>query len=161
MIYAGLRLMNGRRIRSVEYLTLRFCGTCLGHLCARETLTGGSMKVSSWKHYFSAGSLSFFSFIALGAITLVVVACSSTTMTSTSTGSSMAQVSVRISDPATCQSPGGPFAHVFVTITDVRANVSSTAGDNDGGWVDLTPNLSKAPMQVDLLGQANDECFLA
>jgi hypothetical protein len=73
----------------------------------------------------------------------------------------MAQVSVSISDPATCKSPGGPFSHVFVTITDVKANVNSTAGDNDSGWVDLTPNLSKAPMQVDLLGQANNKCFLA
>lgn len=73
----------------------------------------------------------------------------------------MAQVNVRISDPATCRSPSGPFAHVYVTITDVKANVSSTAGDNDSGWVDLAPNLSKGPMQVDLLGQANNQCFLA
>jgi hypothetical protein len=50
---------------------------------------------------------------------------------------------------------------VFVTVTDVQANVSSTAGDNDSGWVDLTPKLSSAPKQVDLLGQANNQCFLA
>lgn len=68
---------------------------------------------------------------------------------------------VSISDPATCAGPSGPFSHVYVTITDVQANVSSTAGDNDSGWKDLTPNLSKQPKQIDLLGQANNQCFLA
>jgi hypothetical protein len=70
-------------------------------------------------------------------------------------------VTVSISDPATCAGPDGPFAHVYVTITDVQANVSSTAGDNDSGWKDLTPNLSSHPKQIDLLGQANSQCFLA
>jgi hypothetical protein len=53
------------------------------------------------------------------------------------------------------------LAHVYVTITDIQANVSSTAGDTDSGWKDLTPNLSKQPKQIDLLGQANNQCFLA
>lgn len=100
--------------------------------------------------------LALLSFVTL----TLVVACSSTS-TRTPSGSGMAQVNVRISDPATCQAPSGPFAHVYVTITDVKAHVSATAGDNDSGWVDMTPNLSKAPMQVDLLGQANNNCFLA
>jgi hypothetical protein len=73
----------------------------------------------------------------------------------------MGTVTVMVSDPATCQAPSGPFKNVYVTITDVKANVSSTAGDTDGSWVDLTPNLSKSPMQVDLLGLANPQCFLA
>jgi hypothetical protein len=73
----------------------------------------------------------------------------------------MATASVMISDPATCSGPTGPFAHVFVTITDVQANVSSSAGDGDSGWTDLTPGLSSQPKQVDLLGQANNQCFLA
>src|SRR5580765_4697154 len=81
----------------------------------------------------------------------------STTSTS-STGTALA--SVRISDPATCMAPNGPFSHVYVTIADVKAHVSATAGDNDAGWVDLTPSLSKAPVQVDLLGLASDQCFL-
>lgn len=68
---------------------------------------------------------------------------------------------VSISDPATCAGPDGPFAHVYITITDVQANVSSTAGDNDAGWKDLTPSLSSQPKQIDLLGQANNQCFLA
>jgi hypothetical protein len=66
-----------------------------------------------------------------------------------------------LSDPATCSGPTGPFAHVYVTITDVQANVSSTAGDGDTGWTDLTPGLSSQPKQVDLLGQASNQCFLA
>jgi len=73
----------------------------------------------------------------------------------------MATVNVRLSDPATCQAPTGPFSHVYVTISDVQANVSSSAGPSDSGWVDLTPTLSKAPQQIDLLGQANNQCFLA
>ena len=105
-------------------------------------------------------SLSSLGLVSLAAVTIFLVACSST-MTTTSTGSGMGQVSVMVSDPATCQSPSGPFSHVYVTITDVQANVSSTAGDNDMGWTDLTPNLAKTPMQVDLLGQATNGCFLA
>jgi hypothetical protein len=103
-------------------------------------------------------------FLFLIAAALIVVACSSTSTGSsgsTSPTSAMATVSIRVSDPATCQSPSGPFSHVYVTITDVLAHVSSTAGDGDPGWVDLTPSLSGAPMQVDLLGQANNQCFLA
>ncbi|KAA6461318.1 DUF4382 domain-containing protein [Acidobacteria bacterium AB60] len=66
-----------------------------------------------------------------------------------------------VTDPATCQAPTGAFSHVYVTITDVQANVSASAGSSDSGWVDLTPSLSKAPQQIDLLGQANNQCFLA
>jgi Domain of unknown function (DUF4382) len=87
---------------------------------------------------------------------LVVVACSSTTPTS---GSGMGKVSVLLSDPATCQAPNGPYQSVWVTVTDVQANMSSTAGPTDSGWVDLTPNLTPTP--VDLLGPAVDGCFLA
>lgn len=96
-------------------------------------------------------------FGCLLAVTLVMVACSS--MSGTPSTSGMGKVTVSISDPATCQaSGGGPFQAVYVTITDVQANISSTS---DSGWTDLTPNLSKAPMQINLLGQANNQCFLA
>src|ERR1700759_2144833 len=64
---------------------------------------------------------------------LVVAACSSSS--SSNTTGQMAMVSVHISDPATCEAPSGPFSHVFVTITDVQANVNSTAGSSDNGWV--------------------------
>jgi len=89
---------------------------------------------------------------------IVVVACSSSSSTP---ASGMGKVSVMVSDPATCQAPGGPYSAVWVTITDVKANVSATASDTDSGWVDLTPNLSKTPMQINLLGQASNQCFLA
>jgi hypothetical protein len=75
--------------------------------------------------------------------------------------SGLATANVRLSDPATCQAPSGPFSHVYVTITDVKASVNPNAGDTDSSWVDLTPGLSSAPKQIDLLGQPNNQCFLA
>ncbi len=80
---------------------------------------------------------------------------------SKSTLSSGAMVNVRISDPATCSGPKGAFSHIYVTITDVQINASASAGNNDSGWIDLTPTLSQSPQQVDLLGQAGNQCFLA
>ncbi|MHB1702026.1 MAG: DUF4382 domain-containing protein [Acidobacteriaceae bacterium] len=79
----------------------------------------------------------------------------------TTTPTTMASASVMLSDPATCQAPNGPFEHVYVTVTDVKASVNSAAGANDPSFVDLTPNLAANPMQIDLLGQANNQCFLA
>ena len=90
---------------------------------------------------------------------LGVISCSNGSNDTPASTSGMASVS--ISDPATCAGPNGPFAHVYVTITDVRANTSASAGDNDSGWTDLTPGLSSQPKQIDLLGQANNQCFLA
>jgi len=103
-------------------------------------------------------SLGFSSGVLL--VALIVIACGSSTG-SGSSGTGMGMATVSISDPATCAGPDGPFAHVYVTITDVQANVSATAGDNDPGWQDLTPNLKSSPKQIDLLGQANNQCFLA
>ena len=71
-------------------------------------------------------------------------------------------INTSISDPPTCaSSTGGDFTSIFVTIKDVQIHASSTAGANDPGWVDLTPNLASAPQQVDLLGIADNKCFLA
>jgi len=72
-----------------------------------------------------------------------------------------AAVSIVISDPAACKASGGPFTHVYVTIADVQASTNADAAANDPSFVDLTPGLSAAPQQVDLLGQANNHCFLA
>jgi hypothetical protein len=91
--------------------------------------------------------------------TLFLSGCSG--KSSNNMNSAPAIVNVTVSDPATCSGPQGPFSHIFVTITDVQINASSSAGDNDPGWIDLTPKLSQNPQQVDLLGQANDQCFLA
>ena len=95
---------------------------------------------------------------ALFVAALFVAACSSM---SGNVGNGMGSVTTMISDPATCATPNGPFNSVWVTVTDVQANISSSAGANDSGWVDLTPSLKKAPKQVNLLGIANNQCFLA
>ena len=100
-------------------------------------------------------------FAAIGALIAVVLVMASCSSNTSGTSSGMSTVNVMLSDPATCAGPDGPYSHVYVTITDVQANVSSTAAANDSGWVDLTPKLSNAPKQVDLLGQANNQCFLA
>src|SRR5246127_3328307 len=91
---------------------------------------------------------------------VIVIACG-TTSNNSSSGSGMGTATVSISDPATCAGPDGPYAHVYVTITDVQANISASAGNSDPGWTDLTPGLSSQPKQIDLLGQANNQCFLA
>ncbi|MDT7812404.1 MAG: hypothetical protein QOJ42_2320 [Acidobacteriaceae bacterium] len=92
---------------------------------------------------------------------IVAVACGGSGSTTTTTASTTSTANVMLSDPATCAGPSGPFTHVYVTITDVQANISSNAGDSDSGWTDLTPSLSSQPKQIDLLGQANNQCFLA
>ena len=96
--------------------------------------------------------------LSLGAIAALIAGCSGT---AASTSAGMAQVAVKLSDPSTCMAPNGPFAHVFVTVTDVKAHVNGSAADNDPGFVDLTPGLSTKPQQIDLLGQASNQCFLA
>jgi len=102
---------------------------------------------------------------AIACILVVTLAVSLTFFFACSTGkpaaNSSAMVNVRLSDPATCSGPQGPFSHIYVTITDVQINASASAGDHDSGWIDLTPALTKNPQQVDLLGQANNQCFLA
>jgi hypothetical protein len=104
----------------------------------------------------SALFLTFWLVLLVGAV-LFFFACSSNSKMS----SGASTVNVMVSDPATCSAPQGPFSHIYVTVTDVQINASSSAGDNDSGWTDLTPNLKQSPQQVDLLGQANNQCFLA
>jgi hypothetical protein len=93
----------------------------------------------------------------------IVVGCSAGGSGSTTpvTHSSMANVSIKLSDPATCMAPTGPYEHVYVTLVDVQAHINANAGNSDAGWVDLTPKLSAAPQQIDLLGLANNQCFLS
>src|SRR5215469_494616 len=101
--------------------------------------------------------------VALAVAGIIAFGCSGTATQSMPAGGSSsgtATAHVRLSDPATCMAPNGPFKNVYVTITDVKASVNPSAGDNDSSWVDLTPGLSSAPRQVDLLGPANDQCFL-
>ena len=101
------------------------------------------------------------SLLALTGVTGIIVACSSGSSTA---ASGMSQVHVSLSDPATCAAPDGPYSAVWVTVTDVQASTSSTAGTMDSSsWVDLTPNLTKnnEAVQLNLLGEANNQCFLA
>jgi hypothetical protein len=93
-------------------------------------------------------------------VAAIVVGCSGSG-TASSTSTSMAQASVKLSDPSTCMAPNGPYEHVYVTVTDVKASTNSGAGDNDPSFVDLTPGLSAHPQQIDLLGLATNQCFLA
>lgn len=81
----------------------------------------------------------------------------------TQQGLQMATVKVSLSDPPTCGSAqGGDYDAIYVAIQDVQIHTSATAGDNDAGWIDLTPNLKAgAPMQVNLLGIRDNQCFLA
>src|SRR5512133_753888 len=71
-----------------------------------------------------------------------------------------ATVNTSLSDPSTCSSPQGPYRHIYVTVTDVQISQSANVGNGNAGWVDLTPTLKTNPVQVDLLGVAN-QCFLA
>lgn len=84
--------------------------------------------------------------------TILLIACSGSSQPGT--------VNVNLSDPPTCMAPQGPYLHVYVTVSDVQIHQSATASNNDKGWIDLTPGLQNNPVQVDLLGTAN-QCFLA
>src|SRR5215469_6001878 len=107
----------------------------------------------------SRNGLSWFILAVVGCFAaLYLSSCGSSNSTMTPNNG---MVNVVVSDPATCSGPQGTISHVFVTITDVEIHSSSSAGPNDPGWIDLTPSLKQNPMQVDLMGQANNQCFLA
>lgn len=92
-------------------------------------------------------------------LALICLACFPGCSSSKPSPNGTAKVTVRVSDPATCSGPKGAFSHIYVTITDVQ--ISASGGNGDSGWIDLTPSLSQNPQQVDLLGQASNQCFLA
>jgi uncharacterized protein DUF4382 len=72
-------------------------------------------------------------------------------------GASFASVTVTISDPTVCgTSMGGPFKHIYVTITDVQAFANPTSAPQDG--ISLTS--IEHPVQIDLLGTPTS-CALA
>src|SRR5947209_3778968 len=60
------------------------------------------------------------------------------------------EVRLTLSDPPICKVPPSDLNHVFVTITLVRAHLSSTAAPDDSGWVNLV-DLRSTPQQIDLL----------
>src|SRR5262245_41523512 len=79
----------------------------------------------------------------------------------TSPGSTTPSGAVRVtlSDPPICKAPHSDLNHVFVTITLVRAHLSSTAAPDDSGWVNLV-DLQSAPQQIDLLATPDTTCVL-
>ncbi|HET7206464.1 MAG TPA: DUF4382 domain-containing protein [Terriglobales bacterium] len=93
-------------------------------------------------------------------ILLLTIIAASTIFVGCGSSGGTATVATSLSDPATCGPPQGAFSHIYVTVTDVEISQSATAGANDSSWVDLTPKLKNNPVQVDLLGVAN-QCFLA
>lgn len=112
---------------------------------------------SQWtRAIFSAGVL-----VSSVALVAAMVAGCSGNSTTAAPAAATSSASIKLSDPATCMAPSGPYAHVYVTVTSVVASVNGAAGDNDPSFVTLTPGLSAQPKQIDLLGQAADGCFLA
>jgi hypothetical protein len=98
--------------------------------------------------------------LALTASVVFLAACGGGSSSTTSTGPAMGTVSTTLSDPPTCSSStGGAYSHIYVTVTDVKVHQSATASSTDAGWVDLAPGM--APRQIDLLGAASSQCFLA
>lgn len=95
--------------------------------------------------------------VVLAALGLLI-ACSGSGSTSTSKSTSVGSVMTVLSDPTTCGPPNGVFSHVYVTVTDVQINQSSTAAAGDSSWVDLTPGIS--PKTIDLLGSTDTQCLL-
>lgn len=69
-------------------------------------------------------------------------------------------VTVTMSDPSTCGAPnGGMFTHIWISVADVEASPNASARAGDSSFVDLTPKLRTAPMQVDLAADAT-QCQL-
>src|SRR3989475_9643431 len=90
--------------------------------------------------------------LAIVALAIFLMSCSG--------GSKPGTVNTSISDPPTCAAPQGPYRHVYVTVNDVLIHQSASASANDAGWIHLASGLKDNPLQVDLLGVAN-QCFLA
>ena len=62
-------------------------------------------------------------------------------------GTPTGTVNVQMTDAPSCG-----FDHVYVTVSEVRINASSSAGDNDSGWTNIT---LATPQKVDLLALTN------
>ena len=95
--------------------------------------------------------------LCLPAALLVLASCGGGT-SSTPTPSKTGTITTSISDPPSC---AFAFDHVYVTVTKVTANISSTADESASGWVTLV-DLSSNPKQIDLLHLAGSgACVLS
>ncbi len=68
-------------------------------------------------------------------------------------------VTVTLSDPPTCKGPRGDLNRVWVTITLVRAHLSTAADPDASGWMTLL-DLRTHPVQIDLLSASETTCVL-
>lgn len=68
-------------------------------------------------------------------------------------------VTLTVSDPLTCGG-GAPYTGIWLSVADVEASPNADAPAGDGSFVDLTPKLKTAPMQINLAGPAS-QCALA
>jgi len=95
-------------------------------------------------------------------LALTLVGCgSSSSEPPPSTGAGVTStVTTSISDPPICEPPAGQFSHIWVTVTQVRAHMSSTAEGNGAGWVTVL-DLTSAPKQIDLLNIPGTTCLLS
>jgi hypothetical protein len=85
---------------------------------------------------------------ALAVMVGLLVSCGGGTTSSTSPTPSMTgNITTTISDPPSCALA---FDHVYVTVTKVTANISSSAEESASGWVTLA-DLTESPKQIDLL----------
>jgi Domain of unknown function (DUF4382) len=115
-----------------------------------------------WRESFARkGVKAYWSASVLGAAAIAAVmgfvSCggSSTTM-----GPQTGSMTVTLTDPPSCKFPNGAFDHVYVSIRSVQAHTSATADDNSAGWQELAPQLTSAPMQIDLFSAASNTCLL-
>src|SRR3990170_725515 len=110
-----------------------------------------------------------FSYFSALAVTLlaaaVLVGCGGSSAFTTNQGgvAVTGTVTTTISDPPTCKGPLAPsdlqFDNVWVTITEVRAHISSTAEGGSSGWQTLAE--LNPPLQIDLLSAGGGECVLS
>jgi hypothetical protein len=72
----------------------------------------------------------------------------------------MGNVSVRVTSPAiSADGPIAPnFLHVFVTLQGIEAHTSPVAPEDSPGWEELAPDLTREPMQIDLMAQSANSC---
>jgi len=86
-----------------------------------------------------------------------IISCGGNSTTSSSTPAMTGAITTTLTDPPTCTAS---YDHVWVTVTKVTANISSTAAPTDSGWQTLV-DLTSSPKQVDLLSLASTTCLLS
>jgi hypothetical protein len=96
----------------------------------------------------------------VGVVLTVALLASCGSGTQTTQQPTTGGVNVTLSDPPTCKAPIGDFTNVWVTVTRVRAHISSDAAPDASGWVDLV-DLRSSPKQIDLLSIGDTTCTLA